>query len=220
MPSIEGCLLDAYETILTVNFSAHVNQIPVLAGVPTDAFYGEFRQIAPALTVGRIRLAEGFGQILRACGVEPRPDLLRELVDKSRELLLASGRLFDDVIPFLQKLKARGMKIAIVSNCDELTRDLLSELGVAALADALALSCEVGAAKPSARIFEYALDELGVSADAAVFVDDNADYCRGVAVLGMTTAQMVRGELDGNVPAAGMTVVRSLPEVEGMLRAA
>jgi hypothetical protein len=29
--------------------------------------------------------------------------------------------------------------------------------------------------------------------------------------------QIVRGDLDGNVPAAGTTVVRSLPEVEAIL---
>jgi HAD superfamily hydrolase (TIGR01509 family) len=43
---------------------------------------------------------------------------------------------------------------------------------VAALVDALVLSCEVRAAKPDAAIFWSALDQLGVAADAAVFVDD------------------------------------------------
>ena len=41
-------------------------------------------------------------------------------------------------------LRSRGVKTAIVSNCDENTRDFLVELGVAALADVLVLSCEVG----------------------------------------------------------------------------
>jgi hypothetical protein len=38
---------------------------------------------------------------------------------------------------------------------------------------------------------------------------------RSVAV-GISTVQIVRAELDGNVPAAGTRVVRSLPEVEAM----
>jgi len=49
---------------------------------------------------------------------------------------------------------------------------LLAELGVDALADTMVLSCEVGAAKPAPEIFQCALDRLGVTADAAVFVDD------------------------------------------------
>jgi hypothetical protein len=32
----------------------------------------------------------------------------------------------------------------------------------------------------------------------------------------LATAQIIRGELDGKVPAAGTTVVRSLSEVEAM----
>src|SRR5260370_6341914 len=156
-------------------------------------------------------------QILQAWDVEPRPDLLRELVDKDRELLLASARLYDDAIPFLETLRSRGIKIAIVSNCSEHTRDVLSELGVAALADALVLSCEVGSAKPSAPIFRHALDKLGVTAGAALFVDDQAAYCAGGVALGISAVQIVRGEMDGKVPAAGTTVVRSLPEVEAML---
>ena len=72
----------------------------------------------------------------------------------------------------------------------------------------------VHAAKPAAEIFRHALDRLGVTADAAVFVDDQAGYCAGGAAVGITAVQIVRGELDGQVPAAGTRVVRSLPEVE------
>jgi putative hydrolase of the HAD superfamily len=159
---------------------------------------------------------QGFGRILQACGIQARPDLVREMVRLDEELLLANGRLLDDVIPFLEKLRARGIKIAVVSNCAENTRPLLVSLGVDALADALVLSCEVGAAKPGAEIFRYALDRLGVTADAAVFVDDQASYCAGGAAAGITAVQIVRGEPDGQVPAAGTRVVRSLPEVEAL----
>lgn len=81
--------------------------------------YQEFARIAPALTDGRLSMAAGYGHILRTCGAQPRPELVRALVDRGMELLLASGRLFDDVLPFMAGLRARGIKIAIVSNCDE-----------------------------------------------------------------------------------------------------
>ena len=93
---------------------------------------------------------------------------------------------------------------------------LLSWLGVTPLADALVLSCEVGAAKPSARIFQRALEAMKVSAEAALFVDDNPEYCAGAAALGMTALQIIR---DAAVPAGGSTVVRSLAEVRAMLPA-
>jgi putative hydrolase of the HAD superfamily len=213
---VEACLLDAFGTILTCDFTAHTRELPVLAGIAADAMYEEFARIAPALTDGRLSMAAGYEHILRACHAEPRPGLAQALVDRGMELLLASGQLFDDVLPFMTWLRARGIKVAIVSNCDEQGRGLLSWLGVTPLADALVLSCEVGEAKPSARIFQRALEVMKVSAEAALFVDDNPEYCAGAAALGMTALQIVR---DAAVPAGGSTVIRSLEEVGAMLPA-
>jgi len=205
-----------YDTLLSCDFARHRLELPALAGVTGDAWGFAHSQIGSALTNGRLSKAEGFEQVLRACGVEPRADLVQTLVYRDRELLLASARLYDDAIPFLQALRSGGIQIAIVSNCSEHTRDLLDKLGVAELADVLVLSCEVGVAKPSAEIFTYALDRLGVTARDALFVDDQASFCAAGTVLGITAVQIVRGAIDGNVPAAGTMVVRSLREVEAM----
>jgi len=191
----------------------------VLAGIPAEPMYAEFAKIGPALTDGRLSMAEGYLHILRTCGAEPRPELARALVDRGMQLLLDNGRLFGDVLPFMAGVRARGIKIAIVSNCDEQARSLLGWLGVSSLADALVLSCEVGAAKPAARIFERALESLGVHAEAALFVDDNPDYCAAAAALGIRTARIVRGEPGKDVAAGGAAVVGSLAEVEEMLSA-
>jgi putative hydrolase of the HAD superfamily len=188
---MEACLVDVYDTLLTCDFVAH--------------------------RLGQLTKAEGFERILRAGGAAARPELVRALVDRDRELLLRSARLYDDALPFLRAVKSRGIKIAIVSNCSEHTRDLLESNGVAGLADTLVLSCEVGAEKPAPEIFTYALDQLGAPAGRALFVDDQPSYCAGAAALGITAVQIARGDLDGKVPAEGTTVVRSLREVVPML---
>jgi FMN phosphatase YigB (HAD superfamily) len=87
---------------------------------------------------------------------------------------------------------------------------------VAELADTLVLSYEVGSEKPAAEIFGYALDQLGATASGALFVDDQPSYCAGAAAMGITPVQIVRGELDGKVPAEGTMVVRSLSDVTAM----
>ncbi len=193
----------------------------MLAGVEAQAWREGYQRYEYMLNTGQLTKAEGFELILRGCGAEPRPDLVRALLDKDRELLFATTRLYDDVLPFLTGLRSRDIKIAIVSNCGEYTRELLVELGVAALADALVLSCEVGAAKPAAEIFRHALDQLGVSAGTALFVDDQPGYCAGAVALGIAAVRIERGEPAGLVPAAETaavtTVVRSLPEVEALL---
>jgi HAD superfamily hydrolase (TIGR01509 family) len=215
----EACLVDVYSTLLSCDFVAHTAELPLLAGLSMQAWGEGYSQLGAALGIGQLTKAEGFERILRNGGVEPRPDLVRALVNRDRELLLRSARLYDDALPFLRDVRARGIKIAIVSNCSEHTRDLLESNGVAELADALVLSCEVGAEKPAAQIFTHALDRLGVRAGHAVFVDDQPAFCAGAADLGIAAVQIVRGELDGKVPAPGVTVVRSLTEVAAMLGA-
>ena len=213
----EVCLVDVYDTLLSCDFAAHRTELPALAGVSQDAWAEGYGQVGAALGLGQLTKAEGFGRILTACGVEARPGLVRALVDKDRDLLLASARLYEDALPFLEALRSGGIRIAVVSNCSEHTRDLLEEVGVAALADTLVLSYEVGAAKPAPEIFTCALDRLGVTAPSTLFVDDQASFCAGGAALGIGAVQIVRGVPDGTGPAVGTTVVRSLPEVEAML---
>jgi len=182
----DACLVDAYDTIVHTDFSAHRNELPKLAGISAEALFRGFRRFAPALSVGQISITEAYAQILQACGVEPRPGLVRAMADKSRELLLLSGRLYDDVLPFLHTLRSRGIKIAI---------------------------------EPATQIYQYALDKLGVTAAAALFVDNNATFCAGAAALGIQAVQIVREpwEDDEAEGAHWAEVVRSLPELEVLL---
>jgi putative hydrolase of the HAD superfamily len=213
----DACLVDLYDTLLSCDFSPNRRELPKLAGVAANAWNEAYAQLWAAVQTGRVSKAEAFTQTLRALGAQPSADLVRALVDLDRELAFASAWLYDDAIPFLDRLRAADIKIAIVSNCSEHTRPLLTRLGVIPMVDAVVLSCEVGAAKPSEEIYLRALDQLEVAATAAVFVDDQASYCAGAAALGIKVVQIVRGEPAGNVPAAGTAVVRSLTEVETML---
>lgn len=217
MGRFDACLVDAYNTIVYTNYAPYRDELPALAGLPADVLYGEFRRLGPAVNTGRITLAEAFARILRAGGAEPRPALVRALTARTRELLLATARLYDDALPFLRELRSRGVKVAIVSNCDENTRSLLAASGVAALADTLILSCEVGAEKPQAAIYQRALDSLGVPAGAALFVDDNAAFCAAAEELGISALRIVRADADGHRPGPG--VVTSLAEVGAMFSA-
>ena len=219
MPRLEACLVDAYDTIVTCDFMPLRQEVPALAGIPVAAWEQEYALLSLPLNDGRMSKAEAFRQIMANCGVQAADDLVAEMVRQDQELLLANARLYGDVIPFLTRLRDRGIKIAIVSNCTENTRAMLVATGVDKLADELVLSCEVRSAKPSPGIFRHALGRLGVSAEAALFVDDQARFCAGSVAVGIRAAQIVRGELDGQRPAEGVTVVRSLTEVEAMFGA-
>jgi putative hydrolase of the HAD superfamily len=137
--------------------------------------------------------------VLRDCGSDPDPRQVAELVAADRELQRQLVVLYDDVVPFLESLRAAGMPTAFVSNCAENTRPLLDSLGLSDLVDHLVLSCEVGAAKPEPAIYQLALDRLGVDPGQAVFVDDQASYCEGATALGITAVRIDRHGGSGQV---------------------
>ena len=117
MPRLEACLVDAYDTIVTCDFSILRNELSALTGISPDTWQVEYARIGALVSDGRLSKAEAFAQLLRAAGREAGPGLVDELVRQDQELLLANARLYDDTIPFLQGLRDRGIKIAVVSNC-------------------------------------------------------------------------------------------------------
>ena len=83
-------------------------------------------------------------------------------------------KIFDDVIPFMKKIKKAKKKIAIITNGP--TDGQMSKLKVTGLLDYIDhiyISEEVGAAKPSKVIFNFAMHDLGALPKESVMFGDN-----------------------------------------------
>jgi len=77
----------------------------------------------------------------------------------------------------IEELRRRGLRLAVISNTEDgRLRDSLEAAGVGAHFDLLVDSHLVGARKPDAAIFRYALERLGVGAGEAAFVGDSYAY--------------------------------------------
>lgn len=82
-------------------------------------------------------------------------------------------QLAPGAVPELQKLRAAGVRLAVVSNFDTRLRPILAALKVDQLFDAVVVSAEVGAEKPNPVIFEDALTRLGLRPWEVVHVGDD-----------------------------------------------
>jgi len=103
-------------------------------------------------------------------------------------------RIYDDVLPTLQALGARGMKLGIISNWDARLRPLLANLDLARHFSSIVISCEVGATKPDGRLFARAAQELGVSPGELLHVGDSVEMdVRGTERFGAIGRQVRRG---------------------------
>lgn len=107
--------------------------------------------------------------VLGASGLpaEHAESLYRRCIDP------AEWTLYPDTVAVLKDLRDKGIRTAVVSNIAWDIRTVLSPAG--ANTDAVVLSFEAGVAKPDRRIFEIALDQLGVDAADAVMVGDSEE---------------------------------------------
>ena len=102
----------------------------------------------------------------------------RELPAVARELF---GRfsepdtfaLFPGAIELLDRLRARGLKVGIVSNWSARLPQLMQTLGLASRVDVLMCSALERCEKPDAEIFRRALERAGVRPDQALHAGDH-----------------------------------------------
>lgn len=93
---------------------------------------------------------------------------------------------YGNVREVLARLKASGRRTGIISNWDPSARNVLKECCLDDLLDPVIVSCEVGAAKPSEKIFRIALEKAGVEPSRCLYVGDNYyDDAAGAATVGM-----------------------------------
>ena len=94
-------------------------------------------------------------------------------------------------LPALAELRSRGLGLGLISNCSGEVCDLWEDSPFGGLFDAVVLSADVGVCKPAPRIYELALEQLGVEPAEAVFVGDGAnDELAGAERVGMRAVQI------------------------------
>jgi putative hydrolase of the HAD superfamily len=88
-------------------------------------------------------------------------------------------QVYPDVEPTLSQLRAKGLKLGLVSNgFKQDLKHILGKLGLEKWFDVVVCIESCNCAKPDKEIFLYALDKLGVEPHEAVFVGDSVvhDY--------------------------------------------
>jgi HAD superfamily hydrolase (TIGR01509 family) len=102
----------------------------------------------------------------------------------------------DGVLAVLDRLRARGLRLGLVSNCSSEVGELWEQSPFAGRFDAVVLSADVGICKPDPRIYRLALERLGVAPGDAVFVGDgHSDELGGAERAGLRAIQL--GSRDG-----------------------
>ena len=161
--------------------------------------------------------AEVVAEALAACGTSPGPDLVRAAIEAEHRGWASARRLHPEAHGLLEAVRARGLRIGIVSNTfdppDLVHADLASD-GVSERVDAVVFSSEVGMRKPAAEIYQAALGQLGVQPADALFVGDRVrEDVQGPAALGMRTCLVTYFRVDPGDHGLADSVASSPAEV-------
>lgn len=102
-------------------------------------------------------------------------------------------RVFDDVLPTLEALNQRGIRLAVISNWDERLEPLLDRLDLQRHFEAVVVSCHAGFTKPSPEIFCFALERLAIAPAAVLHIGDSqAEDVTGAQAAGLRTRLLKR----------------------------
>jgi len=169
------------------------------------------------------QLMNAFHRLHHRMGIDIDDAQMTDLVMRCVQPLERFFAVDGEARPVVAQLQAEGFKLGVVSNTlfpGFAVDDVLRQEKLLGHFPVRVYSSDVGYMKPHRRIFETALDRIGVAAERTVFVGDRIDKdVRGAARLGMKTILMVK---NGHTP-RGRTrpdhVIRALSEVPAALHA-
>ncbi len=114
-------------------------------------------------------------------------------VDAREVLALLSGEVRPEMLRALRMIKGQGLPLALLTNniVSEPTGPPGAHIAEAmACFDVVIESSKAGVRKPDPRFYALALDELGIEADEAVFLDDLGVNLKPARALGMRTIKV------------------------------
>jgi len=221
LAGIRACVFDAYGTVFDV--ATAVNACRDEIGPEADRLNGLWRD--KQLAYSWLRAAQGrhadFWQVtgdaldfsLETLGID-RAGLRRRLMD-----LYLSLEPFPEVADMLARLKAAGLQTAILSNgTPEMLGEVVSAANLGPLFDHILSVEAVGVFKPHPRVYQLAVDRLGMPASDIAFQSSNAWDVHAAAAFGMKVVWCNRyGQRRERLPGQPVAEVKTLADLPALL---
>lgn len=153
---------------------------------------------------------ETVAEVIRRCGA-PEAAVGTGFAAAFEEIFACFGRgsawvLFPEVRSVLDRFRAAGHRLFVLSNFDRRLHGVLRDLGIRDRFEGIVISAEAGAAKPDAAIFAVAAAAAGLAPDECLHVGDDpvADWA-GAESAGFRVWRLDRSEGTLDALAAALT---------------
>ena len=176
----------------------------------------QIRQGEVPRTIDPYYWGEYLKALVEGIGV-PGPEQLRimqHVANGFRDITLWS-RVLPETPPFLEKLRAQGYYLGVISNSIGTMEQQVQRVGLRQYFELVIDSGLVGVEKPHPDIFKIAFQRAGVSPPDALFVGDTNATDMGGAELARLRGVLI--DRVGAYPNAESPRITSLPELERLL---
>jgi len=176
LPGIQACVFDAYGTLFDVNSASRAAQDALGSRWQPLAELWRTKQLQYTWLRGLGGHHADFWQVTSDALSFALESLRIDDADLHRRLmsLYLSLDVFPDVKPTLERLKAGGLKLAILSNgTPAMLASAVDHSGIGPLLDAVLSVEDVGVFKPHPSVYQLASDRLKIAPGAICFLSSN-----------------------------------------------
>ncbi|HIH21852.1 MAG: HAD family phosphatase [Candidatus Diapherotrites archaeon] len=166
---IKAIIFDAGGVVLLDRIETVDKKICEKTGIPYDSFIALKKPIYTDLLSGKYSVEEFCAKLQKEFGLD------FDVLPVWKKAYLEVMAINTELLEIVKKLK-KNCSVAIISNAPKLHAELNKTRGVYSLFNPCIISCEVGLVKPDRRIFELALQKIGLKAKECVFIDDREEH--------------------------------------------
>lgn len=219
--NVKACVFDAYGTLFDIHAptAAIANELGDKAQSLSDMWRGKQLQYTWLRSLmGRYTdfwqiTGDGLDYALAAHDIE-NPDIRARLMD-----LYMTLDAYPDAVSTLEQLKVAGYATGILSNgSHKMLAAAVEASGLKPLLDEVLSVEDVGIFKPDGRVYQMAVDRLGVQKEEICFVSANAWDAAGAADFGFQVAHLNRfNQPPERLPGQPKAIMKSLSELPPVL---
>ena len=171
---IQAVIFDMYETLVTQFCSPLYYGTQIAQDLELDPadFLPGWRKTDEARATGKLTFEEVIESLLCHHGIYT-PERFQQTVTKRIAIQADCFRhLHPGILPMLARIKDRGLKIGLITNCFSEEAVLIRRSDLFPYFDAACLSYEIGVRKPDPVIYRRCVEMLGIPPENCLYVGD------------------------------------------------
>jgi putative hydrolase of the HAD superfamily len=204
MPAPKAVIFDFFGTLVPcLSLSEHkavLGRMAVLMGAPHEAFVQQwFDTVKPRMTGQFPSVRANIEAICATLSVPFDAANCERAVKERYAYTRATTAPRRNAIEMLRELRARGLKIGLISDCSRELPDVWPETEFAPWFDVTVFSVVAKIKKPNPEIYHLAADKLGVPCSECLYVGDGgSNELTGAKAVGMQPVLLYEEDEQGN----------------------